>query len=154
MFYLVMSTQAVISFNMTSYLTVIVDFAVDRGISKWNSVFLLSSYTVTDLAARLGSGWITDRHVFTRSTWTAVNFLLWAVSLFVIPVCNDYYYQVSMSVVAGWCNGSTLTLIPVLLMDIVELSEYGVCYGVSSFAVGVLGFLRPSMIGEYFHFSG
>ncbi|CAN8032705.1 unnamed protein product [Ixodes persulcatus] len=149
MFYLVMSTQAVISFNMTSYLTVIVDFAVDRGISKWNSVFLLSSYTVTDLAARLGSGWITDRHVFTRSTWTAVNFLLWAVSLFVIPVCNDYYYQVSMSVVAGWCNGSTLTLIPVLLMDIVELSEYGVCYGVSSFAVGVLGFLRPSMIGHY-----
>uniref|UniRef100_V5GF66 Putative monocarboxylate transporter n=1 Tax=Ixodes ricinus TaxID=34613 RepID=V5GF66_IXORI len=54
-----------------------------------------------------------------------------------------------MSVVAGWCNGSTLTLIPVLLMDIVELSEYGVCYGVSSFAVGVLGFLRPSMIGHY-----
>ncbi|CAN8012609.1 unnamed protein product [Ixodes pacificus] len=149
MFYLVMSTQAVISFNMTSYLTVIVDFAEDRGISKWNSVFLLSSYTVTDLAARLGSGWITDRHVFSRSSWTAVNFFLWAVSLFVIPVCNDYYYQVSMSVVAGWCNGSTLTLIPVLLMDIVELSEYGVCYGVSSFAVGVLGFLRPSMIGHY-----
>ncbi|CAN7939539.1 unnamed protein product, partial [Ixodes hexagonus] len=149
MFYLVMFTQTVIAFNMTSYLTVIVDFAVDRGISKWNSVFLLSSYTLVDLAARLGSGWITDRHVFSRSTWTAMNFLLWAVSFLVIPVCDNYYYQIVMSVAAGWCNGSTLTLIPVLLMDIVELPQYGVCYGISSFAVGLLGFVRPSLIGYY-----
>uniref|UniRef100_A0A224YZC6 Monocarboxylate transporter n=1 Tax=Rhipicephalus zambeziensis TaxID=60191 RepID=A0A224YZC6_9ACAR len=148
-FYLISFSLSIILFNMSTYMTVIVDFAVDRGVSKWNAVYLIFAYAVADLLARLGSGWITDRRYLLKSTMMGSHFVLWGVSLYVMPLCSQYYCQVALSVLSGWCNGSTLILIAVLFMELVGIDKLGVCFGIATTFAGLLGLARPSLIGFY-----
>uniref|UniRef100_A0A131XLS9 Putative monocarboxylate transporter n=1 Tax=Hyalomma excavatum TaxID=257692 RepID=A0A131XLS9_9ACAR len=148
-FYLISFSLSVILFNMSTYMTVIVDFAVDRGVSKWNAVYLIFAYAVADLLARLGSGWITDRRYLLKSTMMGSHFVLWGASLYMMPLCNQYYCQVALSVLSGWCNGSTLILIGVLFMELVGIDKLGVCFGIATTFAGLLGLARPSLIGFY-----
>lgn len=130
-------------------MTVIVDFAVDRGVSKWNAVYLIFAYAVADLLARLGSGWITDRKYLLKSTMMGSHFVMWGASLYMMPLCSQYYCQVALSVLSGWCNGSTLILIGVLFMELVGIDKLGVCFGIATTFAGLLGLSRPSLIGFY-----
>lgn len=148
-FYLIAFSLAQLLTNMMTYMTVIIDFAVDRGISEWIAVFLILSYTIADLVARLGSGWITDKGFLARSTMMGFHFFLWGVVEYLIPMHNDYYYQMALSVVCGWCNGCTLILIAVLFMELVGIGKLGVCFGIATFFAGVLGLTRPLLIGHY-----
>lgn len=148
-FYLISFSLSIILFNMSTYMTVIVDFAVDRGVSKWNAVYLIFAYAVADLLARLGSGWITDRKYLLKSTMMGSHFVLWGASLYMMPQCSQYYCQVALSVLSGWCNGSTLILIAVLFMELVGIDKLGVCFGIATTFAGLLGLARPSLIGFY-----
>lgn len=148
-FYLISFSLAIILFNMSTYMTVIVDFAVDRGVSKWNAVYLIFAYAVADLLARLGSGWITDRKYLLKSTMMGSHFVMWGASLYMMPLCSQYYCQVALSVLSGWCNGSTLILIGVLFMELVGIDKLGVCFGIATTFAGLLGLSRPSLIGFY-----
>lgn len=148
-FYLISFSLSIILFNMSTYMTVIVDFAVDRGVSKWNAVYLIFAYAVADLLARLGSGWITDRKYLLKSTMMGSHFVLWGASLYVMPLCSQYYCHVALSVLSGWCNGSTLILIAVFFMELVGIDKLGVCFGIATTFAGLLGLARPSLIGLY-----
>ncbi|XP_077519551.1 monocarboxylate transporter 12-B-like isoform X2 [Amblyomma americanum] len=148
-FYLISFSLSMILFNMSTYMTVIVDFAVDQGISQWNAVYLISAYAVADLLARLGSGWITDRKYLSKSTMMGSHFVLWGASLYLMPLCSPYSCQVALSVLSGWCNGSTLILIAVLFMELVGIDKLGVCFGIATTFAGLLGLARPSLIGFY-----
>ncbi|XP_065302922.1 monocarboxylate transporter 12-like isoform X1 [Dermacentor albipictus] len=148
-FYLISFSLSVIAFNMSTYMTVIVDFAVDRGVSKWNAVYLIFAYAVADLLARLGSGWITDRKYLLKSTMMGSHFVLWGASLYVMPLCSQYYCHVSLSILSGWCNGSTLILIAVFFMELVGIDKLGVCFGIATTFTGLLGLARPPLIGLY-----
>uniref|UniRef100_A0A4D5RP51 Putative monocarboxylate transporter n=2 Tax=Ixodes TaxID=6944 RepID=A0A4D5RP51_IXOSC len=148
-FYLIAFSLSQILNNMTTFMTVIVDFALDRDVSKWHAVLLVSYYTVMDLVARLGSGWITDKGYLKRSTMMAVHLTMWAVSLYLMPVCRPYYCQALLSMVCGWCNGSTLILIAVFFVELVGIEKLGVCFGIATFLAGLLGLLRPTLIGYY-----
>ncbi|XP_064481695.1 uncharacterized protein LOC135394728 isoform X2 [Ornithodoros turicata] len=148
-FYLITLSFAQILSTMTTYMTVIVDFATDRNVDRWNAVFLISAYTIADLVARLGSGWITDRGLLSRSTMMGSHLFIWGVTLYLTPACNEYYYQLTSSVVCGWCNGCTLILIAVLFMELVGIEKLGVCFGVATFLTGLLGLARPAIIGYF-----
>lgn len=148
-FYLISLSLSVILFDMSTYMTIIVDFAVDHGISKWNAVYLIFAYTVADLLARLGSGWITDHKYLLKSTMMGSHFVLWGASLYLMPLCSPYSCQVALSALSGWCNGSTLILIAVLFMELVGIDKLGVCFGIATTFAGLLGLARPSLIGFF-----
>ncbi|CAN7998554.1 unnamed protein product [Ixodes hexagonus] len=148
-FYLIAFSLSQILNNMTTFMTVIVDFALDRDVSKWHAVVLISYYTIMDLVARLGSGWITDKGFLKRGTMMAIHLMIWGVSLYLMPVCRPYYCQVLLCLVCGWCNGSTLILIAVLFVELVGIDKLGVCFGIATFLAGLLGLLRPPLIGMF-----
>ncbi|XP_077519081.1 monocarboxylate transporter 12-like isoform X1 [Amblyomma americanum] len=148
-FYFIAFCFSIIHFNMTTYLTVVVDFEEDRGISRWKAVYLITVYAVADLLARLSSGWITDRKYLRKSAMMGSHFVLWGASLYLTPVCSSYPYQVALSVLSGWCTGSTLILIPVLLMELVSIETFGICFGISTSFVGLVGLARPLLIGLF-----
>ncbi|XP_029823781.2 uncharacterized protein LOC8037402 [Ixodes scapularis] len=148
-FYLITAAQAQVVINMSTYLTVIVDLAMDRGISKWDSVFLLFFYAMADLLARLGSGWITDKGLLKRSIMMALSFLLWSTSLFLMPLCYSFYLQAVLSLVAGWCNGATFIITPVLFMELVGVGKFSVCFGTACLLVGVPLMTLPALIGYF-----
>lgn len=154
MFYLICGSFALILFNLTTYLTVIVDFAVGHGVSRISAVLLISAYSVADLAARLGSGWISDRGFVSRGNMMAVHFLMGGLVLFAIPVFTTYVGQVLMAVVSGWANGCTMILVSVLLTEHAGLDRLPVSFGMTSFFAGSLCLARPPLIGHYRDTSG
>lgn len=147
-FYLVVLTHIAMFVNMSTYLTVIVDFATDRNFPKWDAVSLISMYMGADLAARLGGGWITDRKYLSRTTWTSLNLVSWSSVFLLVPACRVYYGQALMSVVSGWCNGCILAMIPVLYSEVTCDDQYAFCFGMGSFVVGIVGLLRPILVGK------
>lgn len=149
MFYLICASFAAVLFTMTTYLTVVVDFAVDNGVSRINSVLLISAYSVADLVARLGSGWISDRGFVSRGNMMALNFLVGGLSLFAMPVFTTYAGQVTVAVVYGWATGCTMILVSVLLTEHIGLDRLPVSFGVTSFVAGALCLSRPPLIGHY-----
>lgn len=154
MFYLICASFASVLFTMTTYLTVVVDFAVDYGVSRINAVLLISAYSMADLVARLGSGWISDRGFVSRGNMMALNFLVGGLSLFAMPVFTTYSGQVAMAVVYGWATGCTMILVSVLLTEHIGLDRLPVSFGVTSFVAGALCLSRPPLIGHYRDGSG
>ncbi|CAN7998560.1 unnamed protein product, partial [Ixodes hexagonus] len=148
-FYLVTYSSLQVCNNMTLYATLYLDFAMDRDILKWGGVFVMTFYSIADLAARFGSGWITDKRLLSRSSMMACNYLLWSASLCLMPLCYSYHLQVLLSMAAGWCNGATFILIAVLLMELVDADMFSVCFGVSSLLAGLPLLLRPLLIGYF-----
>ncbi|XP_064475798.1 uncharacterized protein LOC135389694 [Ornithodoros turicata] len=148
-FYLIAMSFAQILNCMVSYMTVIVDFAADRGVTRWYAVFLITTYNISDLVARLGSGWITDKGYLSRSAVMSLHLFVWGAVQYMIPACDDFYYQVMMAVMCGWCTGCTIILVPVLFMELVGIDKLGVCYGMATLLAGFLGFARPPLIGYY-----
>lgn len=149
MFYLICASFAAVLFTMTTYLTVVVDFAVDNGVSRMSAVLLISAYSVADLVARLGSGWISDRGFVSRGNMMTLNFLVGGLSLFAMPVFTTYIGQVTMAVVYGWATGCTMILVSVLLTEHIGLDRLPVSFGVTSFVAGALCLSRPPLIGHY-----
>ncbi|KAL1438144.1 hypothetical protein MTO96_048235 [Rhipicephalus appendiculatus] len=119
------------------------------GISAWNGVYLISVYAVSDLMARLGSGWITDRKYLRKSTMMCSHLALWGASLCLMPLCSSYPILVALSVLLGWCNGSTIILIVVFFMELVGLDKVGVCFGCANAVAGLAGLARPLLIGFF-----
>lgn len=148
-FYLIAASQVLVFFIMGTYTTIIVDFSVDNGISRWYAISLVSLYNATDMIARFGSGLITDRGFLNKSTMMALHFALWSVSLVLTPFCTAYYCQVVLALVGGWCNGCTMILIVVFFVELVGIDNLGVTFGVGIFLSGACGFLRPSLIGYF-----
>ncbi|KAM7291225.1 monocarboxylate transporter 7 [Ixodes scapularis] len=148
-FYLIAASQVLVFFIMGTYTTIIVDFSVDNGISRWYAISLVSLYNATDMIARFGSGLITDRGFLNKNTMMALHFALWSVSLVVTPFCTAYYCQVVLALVGGWCNGCTMILIVVFFVELVGIDNLGVTFGVGIFFSGACGFLRPSLIGYF-----
>uniref|UniRef100_A0A4D5S410 Putative sugar transporter n=1 Tax=Ixodes scapularis TaxID=6945 RepID=A0A4D5S410_IXOSC len=148
-FYLIASTNGVSLFIMSTYLAVIVDFATDRNISKWDAVLLLMFFSMGDMVAKLGSGWITDKGFIGKNFMTAVNLLVCAVSLCLMPLCHSFYLHAFLAMVVGWCNGATLILIPVLYMDLVDADSFSECFGTSIFLGGVMLLPRPLLVGYF-----
>ncbi|KAK8765637.1 hypothetical protein V5799_031753, partial [Amblyomma americanum] len=146
-FYLLLFSFSTVYFNMVTYMTVAVDFGVDLGIPAWNAVYLILIYSVADMLARVGSGWITDRNYLQESTIMGLHFALWGAALYLMPMYSSYSYQVTLSIVSGWCNGSTLILVPVLFMKLVGIEKLSVCFGIGTSFVGLVGLARPLLIG-------
>ncbi|XP_029851117.2 monocarboxylate transporter 3 [Ixodes scapularis] len=148
-FYIVAISFSQLIVCITTYLTVIVDFAKDQGIPKWNAVLLITFCAAADMAARLASGWFTDRGFLRRSTMMTLHLFLSAMALFLVPLCNSYFLMVLMSVIVGWCNGATVILIPVFLMELVEAGKFSVCYGTATLLSGLPMLVRPLVIGYF-----
>ncbi|KAG0411905.1 hypothetical protein HPB47_010971 [Ixodes persulcatus] len=131
-----------------TYISVVIDFAEDRGIAKWNAISIISSFTVTDLLARLCSGWITDRKHVSRSTWVSFNFGLWALTLVLMPACSSHPGQMVFAAVYGWTTGCVLTLVPVLYAEVANLDQFAVCFGTGSCIVGAITMVKPVIIAR------
>ncbi|CAN7979994.1 unnamed protein product [Ixodes pacificus] len=148
-FYLIAFSVMQIWFNVTAYLTIIVDFATDRNISRWNAVFLATFITAADLVARLGSGFITDRGLLGKNAMMATHLLLWAATLYLTPLCSSYACYVLTAIVMGWCGGATFILTAVFFMELVDPDAFSMCIGVASFVGGLPLLARPPLIGYY-----
>ncbi|CAN8032852.1 unnamed protein product [Ixodes persulcatus] len=148
-FYIVALACSVIVFNVSTYSSVVVDFATDRKIPKWNAVLLLVIYSISDLVSKMGSGSITDKGFLKKSSMMAGNLLLWALSMCAMPFCYSFYLHAIQAAIVGLCSGATMILIPVLLMELVNANKFSECFGFATLIAGIPLLPRPLLIGYF-----
>ncbi|XP_040069277.1 monocarboxylate transporter 1 isoform X1 [Ixodes scapularis] len=148
-FYAIAFSYSHIFLSVTTYITVVVDFAMDQKILKWNAVLLITIFATAEMVSSFASGWVTDKGFLRRSTMMTLHFLLSAMALFLLPLCYSYSLMVLMSVILGWSTGATEILIHVFFMELVESANFSVCFGAASLMAGLSGLARPPIIGHF-----
>ncbi|XP_037278547.2 monocarboxylate transporter 12 isoform X1 [Rhipicephalus microplus] len=146
-FYIVAYTMGQLWFLSTTLLTVVVDYAADRDMPKWEAVSLVTLITAPDLVARFTSGLATDKGVMRKSTMMAACCVGSACSYAMMPSFATYSALAAIMVVAGWCNGAAVAHIFVLAADIADPETFSMCLGIMNF-IGAFALLeRPLVIG-------
>ncbi|XP_023231020.1 monocarboxylate transporter 12-like isoform X1 [Centruroides sculpturatus] len=133
----------------TLYITILVDFAMDRSIAQNKAVFIISVYSISDLFGRIFSGWIIDFKIIRRKTVIIVSFISSGILLITIPFGNNYAAILALISVLGLLCGSIMVNFTVLLTEYLGLSKVTTALGLSNFLYGILGLFRPMIIGHY-----
>lgn len=133
----------------TLYITILVDFAMDRSISQNKAVFIISIYSVSDLVGRLFSGWVIDFKIIKRKTIIIISFITSGILLISLPFGNNYAVILSLIVILGLLCGSIMVNFTVLIREYLGMEKVTTALGLSNFLYGILGLFRPMIIGHY-----
>ncbi|XP_070383622.1 monocarboxylate transporter 5-like isoform X2 [Dermacentor albipictus] len=145
-FYLVAYTFGQGWYLSTMLLTVVVDFAVERGIPTWDAVSLVTLTTVADLVSRFVSGPITDKGLLRKSTMMVLCLTANGIVHLLMPLFDSYPALAALSALSGSCNGGTVTHIYVLCGELVDPVTFGLCMGAANFLAAFALLERPLMI--------
>ncbi|KAL1483039.1 hypothetical protein MTO96_033390 [Rhipicephalus appendiculatus] len=147
-FYVVAYTFGQSWYLNTTLLTVVVDYAVDRGIPKWDAVSLVTFIAVADLVSRFVSGPITDKGLLRKSAMMVLCLTAHGVAYSLLPLASSYPALAALSAVAGSCVGITVTHIFVLCGELVDPAVFSLCLGAANFLAAFALLERPLMIGK------
>lgn len=149
MFYVVMYSYIAFSFAFECYISLLVDFATDRGISFSHAVTMLSTSSVADLIGRLTLPALADRGYFTRQALMTVSFA-WMGSLYLtLPLAHSYALVFTMATAIAFCIGTTVVLFSVLVAEYVGIERVSMAYGMVSAAAGMTSLAKPLVIGYF-----
>ncbi|XP_054721692.1 monocarboxylate transporter 12-like [Uloborus diversus] len=164
MFLIIASNYSVFFLSYMTYLIVIVDYSLDLGVDRTDSVFLISTFSVADLCGRLGSGWITDSGIVKRKHLMMVNMVTVGGLLVATSFTTTYMAVTAVSVCAGLIVGINLILFYALLEEYLGLKQLPMAVGLMNFSIGVISFVTPILTGYFrdtmgsydhlFHFLG
>ncbi|XP_075532091.1 monocarboxylate transporter 12-like isoform X1 [Dermacentor variabilis] len=146
-FYLVAYTLGQTWYLNTTLLTVLVDFAMERGIPKWDAVSLVTFITAPDLVSRFVSGPITDQGLLRKSTMMVLCLTVNGIAHLLMPLFDSYPALAALSALSGSCNGAAVTHIFVLCGELVDPVTFGLCMGAANFGAAFALLERPLMIG-------
>ncbi|KAK8761429.1 hypothetical protein V5799_027305 [Amblyomma americanum] len=146
-FYIIAYSLGQIWFLNTTLLTVIVDFALERGIGKWDAVSLVSFITAPDLVSRFVSGVVTDKGILRKSTMMFLCLGAYACAHTATPYVSSFAAIATFAAISGSCNGIAVTHIFVLCGELVPRSTFSLCMGAANFVAAFALLERPLMIG-------
>lgn len=155
-FILICLSYSTFYFSSVTITMLITDYAIDRGLSRTESVLLLSIISIGNLLGRL-SPLITDLIGFKKFD----SKMTYVVSMTVLPFIYISfpilswlsYSAVPMMVqftilvlVMGYFSSFQLVLAPVLLAEFLGSDKTAVTFGFVNFVLGIVSFLRPIII--------
>ncbi|GFS49247.1 uncharacterized protein TNCV_2410691 [Trichonephila clavipes] len=131
------------------FLTIIVDFTIDRGFPESEGSYVIAAVSFGDLIGRLCLGWVTDRGYLSLSQYMLVGLLaqgLNTASLPLMPTKAAVYTSLS---IFGMVQGSLFVRHPVLVQKYMGRNVQSIAMGCMNFFPGLLGFTFPIYIGKY-----
>ena len=149
LFLVLCCTQISFTWGWTTYVMVVVDFAVDKGIDISVAVTFLSAFAGADLCGRLGSGWISDKGLVKRKNVARASILMIGVLLLSLPHFTTFGTLFTVSLFLGLFSGSIMILFSILLVEYVGIEKMPVALGTSTFTCGMATMLRPAVIGFF-----
>ncbi|GBN17461.1 hypothetical protein AVEN_143813-1 [Araneus ventricosus] len=149
MFLIIASNYSIFFLSYMTYLTVIVDYTLDLGIDRADCVFLVSTFSIADLAGRLGSGWITDSGTVKRKHLMMVNMVAFGSLLAATSLTDTYMALTALSVSSGLIVGINLILFYALLEEYLGLSKLPMAIGLMNFSIGVVSLVTPLLTGYF-----
>ncbi|GIX86452.1 MFS domain-containing protein [Caerostris darwini] len=149
MFIIISSNYSIFFLSYMTYLIVIVDYSLDLGIERTDCVFLVSTFSIADLAGRLGSGWITDSGIVKRKHLMMLNMVCFGALLAATSLTSTYMAVTAVSVSAGLIVGINLILFYALLEEYLGLTKLPMAIGLMNFSIGIISLVTPLLTGYF-----
>ncbi|XP_077533051.1 uncharacterized protein LOC144145355 isoform X1 [Haemaphysalis longicornis] len=148
-FFMVALTYIFVTNSNMLFMTVIMDFAHDRGVELDKAVYLLSGFATADIAGRLSCGWVADTGLLAKKTIVGLCCTIFGVVMQVTPLCTDYLGLMCACISIGYAIGNSVVLFAVLLADGVGVQRIPTAMGLMTFFSGLTAFGRPALIGYF-----
>lgn len=132
-----------------TYLMVIVDYAVDRGITDTDSVYLVSIYSITDLFGRLTIGWFSDSSKISRRHVVLFASIGLGITMEMLVFTWSYMWMAVASAMLGLFSGCLLINYPPLMAEILGIDKLATAIGFAGLMIGCVNFTRPFLIGYF-----
>lgn len=150
MFLIIASNYSIFFLSYMTYLIVIVDYSLDLGVDRTDSVFLVSAFSIADLCGRLGSGWITDSGIVQRKHLMMGNMVTVGGLLIATSFTHTYLAVTAVAVSCGLVVGVNLILFYALLEEYLGLRQLPMAIGLMNFSIGVISLVTPLLTGIVF----
>ncbi|XP_072024497.1 monocarboxylate transporter 12-like [Amphiura filiformis] len=119
------------AYAIQGYYAHVVAKAIGNGINKDAAAFILSSYAIGSLCARLSHGWFIDRKLITPLSMYALALATGCIGAFAAVVAKRYSGFVVSAIVLGMSSGVFYPIIPVVMRSLVGLKRMGSAYGIA-----------------------
>nr|XP_054923013.1 monocarboxylate transporter 9-like [Dermacentor andersoni] len=149
MFYVVMYSYIAFSFAFECYISLLVDFAIDRGVSVSNAVTVLSTSSVACLVGRLTLPVLADKGYFTRQALMTVCLACIGCLYIMLPLVESYAMVFVMAASIAFCVGIPVVLFSVLCAEYVGIERVSMAFGMVSASAGMTSLARPPVIGYF-----
>ena len=94
--------------------------AVNIGISKFLSAFLVSMIGITSVTTRLTYGYILDYNLISATTLAAIAAIVDALCCMMNPIWYNYGYLATLSAIFGVSSAISNSIIPIIAQEYVE----------------------------------
>lgn len=149
MFYLVAYSYIAFIFAFECYISLLIDFAIDKGVSFSRAVTMISLSSIADLVGRLTLPLAADRGYISRQTLVTVTFLCLGSLFVLVPLASSYATLFTFATAIAFCIGIVMCLVSVLLAEYVGVDRVSMAYGMVSGFSGVTSLFKPLIIGYF-----
>ncbi|CAN7987022.1 unnamed protein product [Ixodes hexagonus] len=149
MFYLMLISSAVTIFADYIFLSTYMDFALDKGTSVANAVWLTTCISVADMVGRICLPVIADRRYVRRSTLLVLNKFLMGIDLILAPHVTSYWMIAVLCSLTTAHIGCGFILHDVLVAEYLGLERLSVVQGTIGLVKTPLVLCIPALIGMF-----
>ena len=113
-----------------------------------DAAFLLSVIGISNTAARLILGWLSDRSWINRLYLYNSCLVVCGVSMALSPFCSSYNLQAVYCAIFGITSGAYVGLTSVVLVDLLGLEKLTNAFGLLLMFQGIASVIGPPVIGQ------
>ncbi|KAM7311847.1 monocarboxylate transporter 13-like [Ixodes scapularis] len=139
----------VTDFTGAAYLSTLVDYAVDKGLSIEDAESLVIYGSCSEFVGRLFLPLMADAGCIRRSTLVTVNFFVWGCSMMLMPYATIHVHIIIVCSFVYLASGCLQPMRSVLIADYIGVQWLSTCYTFSGFILLPLIFCNPSIIGFF-----
>ncbi|KAH9376844.1 hypothetical protein HPB48_009752 [Haemaphysalis longicornis] len=148
-FYVITISNVAIGYCNTTVLSVIMDYAIDQGVPEVTAMAILNVVNVGDLVGRVGSGWITDRGIVSRSQMMLFEYVTLGVLVCSLAAACGVVPLMAMMFLYACTTGSTLVLFTNVIKDYLGSEWMPLASGWMMFFGGWTLLTGPSLVGYF-----
>lgn len=129
--------------------TIIVDYAMDKGLQEEDGMYIIAALSVGDLIGRLCLGWVTDSGFITLPKYMLIGMITQGICTASLPLLYTRMTILPTIVIYAMLQGSVFVRHSVLISKYMKSNEQSIAQGCVNFLAGLAGFLVPSYVGMY-----
>ncbi|CAN7937831.1 unnamed protein product, partial [Ixodes hexagonus] len=149
MFFIVVLLGVVIHYTHQVFLSIIVDSAIDRGMSLDTASSLLVYTSLTDFIGALGLPLFADKKVLRRSTLVMCCHVSLGVCLTLFPVVTSIPVFVLVSLLVAMLASALITMKSVMMADYLGVEMIPMCFAATGIASIPLFLWNPAIVGLF-----
>lgn len=149
LFLLICLCRGVFMITFIPFVTIIVDFAMDKGLHKSDGKYIIAVLSLGDFIGRLGFGWVTDRKCISMPRYMLFGMILLGASTATLPLMHSKFAILGSVLIFAILQGSLFVRHPMLVSNYVKNHEKSIGMGFINFLSGFLGFALPFFIGYF-----